>query len=160
VVGRWGGGSGAQKNKSASPLFPHRRQPSRWRLRGDGNVCCLVLQIATWSSCCSSGEICFLVCHRPTLAAGARWFPWREDVSPEVVDLPFFSDFVDGRRWVLVQDSTGTSPVDVAHQHVPSYVQHACLSTHKASVAMVLSWIRQWYGGGSAFVPTCVSAVL
>jgi hypothetical protein len=28
----------------------------------------------------------------------------------EVVDLSFFSDFVDGRRWVLVQDSTGTSP--------------------------------------------------
>jgi hypothetical protein len=27
-----------------------------------------------------------------------------------VVDLPFFSDYVDRRRQVLVQDSTGTSP--------------------------------------------------
>jgi hypothetical protein len=32
------------------------------------------------------------------LAAGARWFFWRKDVGLEVVDLSFFSNFVDGRR--------------------------------------------------------------
>jgi hypothetical protein len=31
------------------------------------------------------------------LAAEARWFFWRENVGPEVVDLSFFSDFIDGR---------------------------------------------------------------
>jgi hypothetical protein len=30
--------------------------------------------------------------------AGARWFLWSEDVSPDVVDMPFFFDFVNGRR--------------------------------------------------------------
>jgi hypothetical protein len=44
------------------------------------------------------------------LAAGARWLLQSKDVGPEAVDLSFFSDFVDGRRWVLVQDSTETSP--------------------------------------------------
>ena len=43
------------------------------------------------------------------LATGTRWFLWSEDVVPEVVDLPFFSDFIDGRRQILVQDNTGTS---------------------------------------------------
>jgi hypothetical protein len=32
------------------------------------------------------------------------------DVGPEVVDLPFFFDFVDRRRRILVQDNTGMSP--------------------------------------------------
>jgi hypothetical protein len=32
------------------------------------------------------------------LAAGSRWFFWSEDVCLEVVDLLFFSDFIDGRR--------------------------------------------------------------
>jgi hypothetical protein len=32
------------------------------------------------------------------LAAGVRWFFWSKDVGLEVVDLLFFSDFVDGRR--------------------------------------------------------------
>ena len=31
------------------------------------------------------------------LAARARWFFWSEDADPEVVDLSFLSDFVDGR---------------------------------------------------------------
>jgi hypothetical protein len=44
-----------------------------------------------------------------TLAARARWFFWSEDVGLEVVDLSFFSDFVEERRQILVQDSTGTS---------------------------------------------------
>jgi hypothetical protein len=110
-------------------------------------VCCLVLPIGNlvFSPFFRSGEICFSVCRRPTLAAGARWFLWNEDVGPEVVNLTFFSDFIDGRRRALVQDSTETSPVDVPQRHVPSCVQRACSSTHKASVAMVLSWIRQWW---------------
>jgi hypothetical protein len=33
-----------------------------------------------------------------TLAVGARWFFWSEDVGLEVVDLSFFSDFVEERR--------------------------------------------------------------
>jgi hypothetical protein len=42
------------------------------------------------------------------VAAKVRWFFWSEDVGPEVVDTPFFSDFVDGRWRILVQDSKGT----------------------------------------------------
>jgi hypothetical protein len=33
---------------------------------------------------------------------GARWFLWNDDVGLEVVDLLFFSDFVDGRWKILV----------------------------------------------------------
>jgi hypothetical protein len=36
------------------------------------------------------------------LAAGARWFLWSNDVGSEVVDPSFFSDFVEGRRRILV----------------------------------------------------------
>jgi hypothetical protein len=53
-----------------------------------------------------------------TLATRVRWFFWNGDVGPEVVDLPFFYDFIDGRRQTLVQDITG---------------------------AMVLSRILQWW---------------
>jgi hypothetical protein len=70
-----------------------------------------------------SGEICFSVCRRPTLAAGARWFLSNEDVGSEVVNMLFFSDFIDWRQWALVQDSTETSPVDVPQRHVSSCVQ-------------------------------------
>ena len=81
-------------------------------------MCCSVLQIGSlvFSPFFRSGEICFSVCRwrswlfATALAAGARWFFWSEDAGPEVVDLPFLSDFVDGRRQILVQDSTGTSP--------------------------------------------------
>jgi hypothetical protein len=62
------------------------------------------------------------VYRRSTLTAGARWFLSSEDVGPKVVDLPFFSDFIDGRRRVLVQDSTGISPIDVPQRHVASCV--------------------------------------
>jgi hypothetical protein len=34
--------------------------------------------------------------------AARRRFLWSEDVGSEVVDLPFFSDFVDGRWLILV----------------------------------------------------------
>jgi hypothetical protein len=49
-----------------------------------------------------SDEICFSLCHWSSLAAGVRWFLLNEDVGPEVVDLLFFSYFVDGRRKILV----------------------------------------------------------
>jgi hypothetical protein len=52
----------------------------------------------------------FSVCPWPTQVARARWFLWSEDVGQEVGDLPFFLDFVDGKRRVLVQDIMGTSP--------------------------------------------------
>jgi hypothetical protein len=75
-------------------------------------VYCLVHQIGSlvFLLFFRSGKICFSVCHWPLLAAGARWFLWSKDVGPEVVDLSFFSDFVDWRRWVLVQDSMEMSP--------------------------------------------------
>jgi hypothetical protein len=44
-----------------------------------------------------TGEICFSACRWAFLAAGARWFLWSKDVDSEVVDLPVFSDFVDGK---------------------------------------------------------------
>ena len=108
-----GGGSEPRANKSASTPLPHRRP-----LGVDGNVCCLVFQIGSlvFSPFLRSGEISFSVCRwrswlfATTLTAGARWFSWSEDAGPEVVDLPFLSNFVDGRRQILVQDSTGTSP--------------------------------------------------
>jgi hypothetical protein len=49
-----------------------------------------------------SGEIHFSFCHWPSLAAGARWFLWNEDVGPEVLDLLFFLDFINGRQKILV----------------------------------------------------------
>jgi hypothetical protein len=81
-------------------------------------MCRPVIQIDSliFSPVFRSSEISFSVCHRHSwlsataLAAEARWFFWSEDVGPEVVDLPFFSDFVDGRRHNLIQDSTGMSP--------------------------------------------------
>jgi hypothetical protein len=42
------------------------------------------------------------VCHWLSQASRERWFLWSEDVGPEVVDLPFFSDFINGRRQFLV----------------------------------------------------------
>jgi hypothetical protein len=33
----------------------------------------------------------------------------------------------------------------VPHRHVPCCLQRACSSTHKASLAMVLFWIWQWW---------------
>jgi hypothetical protein len=55
-----------------------------------------------------SGEISFSVCRwHPwlsvtALVARARWFFWSKDIGLEVVDLSFFSDFIDGRRQILV----------------------------------------------------------
>jgi hypothetical protein len=39
-------------------------------------VCCLVFQMGNlvFTSVFRSDEICFSVCRRPTLVAGARWF--------------------------------------------------------------------------------------
>jgi hypothetical protein len=82
------------------------------------------------------------------LAAVTRWFLWIEDVGPEVVDLPFFFEFVDGRRQVLVQESMRTFPgrrATASQQHVPRCMQQACSSTHKDSLVIVLPWILQWW---------------
>jgi hypothetical protein len=35
---------------------------------------------------------------------------WSEDVGPEVVDLALVPDFDNRMRWILVQESTRTSP--------------------------------------------------
>ena len=104
MVCRWGGGSDGRVNKSAFLLYSHTGVVS--------HIGSLVI-----SPFFRSGEISFSLCRwrswffaTTTLAAGARWFFWSKDVGPEVVDLSFLSDFVDGRRQILVQDSTGTSP--------------------------------------------------
>jgi hypothetical protein len=62
-----------------------------------------------------SGEICFSVCCWLPLAAKARCFLWSEDVSPEVVDLSFFPDFVDGRAAVLGARQHGDIPRSMCH---------------------------------------------
>ena len=69
---------------------------------------------------------------------------WSEDVGPEVVDLALVPDFVNKMRWILVQDSMGTSPIDVPQGHVPHCLKRACSLTRKSLLTMVLSWIRQW----------------
>jgi hypothetical protein len=48
-----------------------------------------------------------------------------------------------GRSWS--KTARGRLPVDVPQRHVPCCVQRACSSTHKVSLAMVLSWISQWW---------------
>jgi hypothetical protein len=39
----------------------------------------------------------------------------------------------------------GRPSVNVPQRNVPRCMQQACSSTHKASLAMVLSWILQWW---------------
>jgi hypothetical protein len=39
----------------------------------------------------------------------------------------------------------------VPQRHVPCCVQWACSSTHKASLAMVLLWIKKWLRLGVSF---------
>jgi hypothetical protein len=46
---------------------------------------------------------------RDDIGGRARWFFWSGDVGLEVMDMSFFSDFIDGRRQILIQDSMGTS---------------------------------------------------
>jgi hypothetical protein len=53
------------------------------------------------------------------LWAGARWMLWSMDVGPYVVDMSLFSGFVDGMRWILVQDNMGMALVDVPQRYVP-----------------------------------------
>lgn len=67
---------------------------------------------------------------------------------------------MSARRWWICRSSStssmgcggswsmkarGRPPVDVPQRHVPHYVQQACSSTHKASLAMVLFWMLQWW---------------
>jgi hypothetical protein len=62
------------------------------------------LGVSNWPVIC-------IINYTPTkLLAPFNTAPSSEDVGPEVVDLSFFSNFVDGGRRVLAQDSTGTSP--------------------------------------------------
>jgi hypothetical protein len=93
-----------------------------------------------WSSR-SSSDLARSASQWPSLVAGVRWFLWSKDVGLEMVDLLFFSDFVDGRRRILVQDSTGTSPDRRATTTCALLRAATCSSTHKVSLAMVLSWI-------------------
>jgi hypothetical protein len=47
------------------------------------------------------------------------------------------------RSWSKI--TRGHPPVDVPQWHVPRCMQRACSSTHKASLAMVLSQILHWW---------------
>jgi hypothetical protein len=53
--------------------------------------------------------LAFVVIHDNT-EAEAMWMPRSEDGGLKVVDLSSFSDFVDGMRRFLVEDSMGTFP--------------------------------------------------
>jgi hypothetical protein len=113
VLHRWGGGSGAQKNKSVSPLLPHRWRPSRRRLKGllqrvlfdpSNRQLCLLATLRVWrdlflsvSLASASGRDEVVSLERGCWSGGGGY-------------LPFFSDCIDGRRQFLVQDSTRTSP--------------------------------------------------
>ncbi|KAK1615382.1 hypothetical protein QYE76_020899 [Lolium multiflorum] len=99
-------------------------------------------------------SLAFVVVHDGA-GAGARWFFWSEDDGPEVVVMSFFFDFIDGRRRILVQDSTGTS---LGRRATTCASLLACSSTHKASLAMVL--FGSCNGGGSASLLAFVSAAL
>jgi hypothetical protein len=76
-----------------------------------------------------------------------------------VVDIPFFSDFVDGKRRILVQDSTGMSPRSTCHSDM-------CFATCSEPVHRLTKPRWRWCflessnGRGSAFLLACVSAVL
>jgi hypothetical protein len=48
-----------------------------------------------------------------------------------------------GRSWS--KTTRGRPLVDVPHRYVPCYVQRGCSSTNKASVAIVFTWIWQWW---------------
>jgi hypothetical protein len=48
-----------------------------------------------------------------------------------------------GRSWS--KTARGHPPIDVTHRHVSCCVQRTCSSTHKFSLAMLLSWIWQWW---------------
>jgi hypothetical protein len=63
----------------------------------------LLTGLQIWRDLFLDVSLAFVVVHD---GAGGRG----EVVLLEVVDMPFFSDFVDGRRRILVEDSTGTSP--------------------------------------------------
>jgi hypothetical protein len=67
------------------------------------------------------------------LVVRARWFLWSKDVGPEVVDFPFFFDFVDGRRKILVEESTRHPPGRRATTTCAS-LRAACLFTDSQSV--------------------------
>jgi hypothetical protein len=110
-------------------------------------MCLSVFQIDSlvFSPFFRTGKICFSASRWPSLAAGARWFLWIKDVGSEVVDLLFFSDFVDERRRILVQDSTETSPGRRATATCASLRAAACSLNHKALLAIVFSWIWQWW---------------
>jgi hypothetical protein len=47
-------------------------------------------------------SLAFMVIHDDAGSRGEVWFFWSEDVGPEVVDLSFLSDLIDGRRQILV----------------------------------------------------------
>jgi hypothetical protein len=83
--------------------------------------------------------MCFLVYRWLSLAIEARWFLWSKDVGPVVVEPSLFSNYIDGRRQFLSKTVRRHPLIEVPQQHVPRCVQHACLSTHKALLTMVLS---------------------
>jgi hypothetical protein len=105
------------------------------------------------------------MCHlRPLLSAtllatGARWFFWSKDVGLEVVDLSFFSNFVDGRRRILVKDSTGTFLGRRATMTRASLCA-AGLFIDPQSLFGDGAFLRSCNGGGSASLTMFVLAVL
>jgi hypothetical protein len=64
----------------------------------------------------------------------------------EVVDLSLFPDFAStgcGGSWF--KEARGCPPVGMPQRHVSRWLQRASSSTHKASLAMMLLRIWQWW---------------
>jgi hypothetical protein len=69
------------------------------------------------------------------------------NVGPEVADLSLFhatSSTGCGGSWF--KEARGSPPVDVPQRHVPCWFPHACSSTHKVSLTMLLLRIWQRWG--------------
>jgi hypothetical protein len=128
-------------------LETYQRRPSRRRLGVAGNMCFSFFQIDSLVFS-RSLELARSVSQR---FASLRWWPGRDGFSG--------ARMLAWRWWIcrsfLTSSMRGDGSwskrarehpsVDVPQRHVPCCVQRACSSTHKASLAMVFSWMWQWW---------------
>jgi hypothetical protein len=70
--------------------------------------------------------------------------------SCDRVDLLFFPDFIDEIRWILVQDSAGTSR-STCHIDICLATCSGLLIDSQASLAIMLLRIGQWWRCGVSF---------
>jgi hypothetical protein len=134
--------------------LPHLYSHTSGDLHGGASE--VIATCAVWSFI--SVFLPFSMCHWLPLAAEVRWFLWSEDVGWRWwISRPSPTSSMGGGS-SLSKTAQGHPLVDVPQQHVTRCVHRACSSTHKASLAIMLSWIGN--GGGSTFLLACVSAAL